>query len=161
MSTPDPARALLRHTVATLAYRGGKAIANAPAGFAELRVGDTTRSPGQILAHVCDLIDWAWHLASGTKGGANTEPLPWGEQVERFHAELARLDALLAADAPLACEPGKLFQGPIADSLTHVGQLTLLRRLAGAPVRGENYFKAEVEVGRVGPDQSASRVEFD
>jgi hypothetical protein len=162
MTAPaDPGRALLRHTVATLAYRGGKAIANAPPGFAELRVGDATRTPGQILAHICDLIDWAHHLASGAKGGATTEPLPWEQQVARFHAELARLDALLAADARLGCEPEKLFQGPIADSLTHVGQLTLLRRLAGGPVRGENYFKAEIQAGRVGADQSTNRFEFD
>ena len=161
MTSPDPARALLRHTVATLAYRGGKAIASAPPGFAELRVGDTTRTPAQILSHVCDLIDWGWHLGSGEKGGANTEPLPWEEQVARFHAELARLDALLASDRPLACTPEKLFQGPIADSLTHIGQLTMLRRLAGGPVRGENYFKAEIEAGRVGPAQAAPRREFD
>jgi hypothetical protein len=157
----DPARQLLRHTVATLAYRGGKAIASAPRGFADFRVGETTRTPGEILAHVCDLVDWARHLASGIKGGANTEPLPWDEQVARFHGELEKLDALLASDAALGCAPEKLFQGPIADALTHVGQLTLLRRLAGGAVRGENYYNAEIEIGRVGADQSTKRVEFD
>ena len=157
----DPARQLLRHTVATLAYRGAKAIAGAPAEFAELRVGAATRTPVEILAHVCDLIDWAHHLATGSKGGANRAPLPWDEQAAAFHALLAKLDDYLSSRAPLASPPEKLFQGPIADALTHVGQLTLLRRLAGAPVRGENYFRAEIEVGRVGPEQSGKRVEFD
>ena len=62
---------------------------------------------------------------------------------------------------PLGCPAEKLFQGPIADALTHVGQLTLLRRMAGARIRGENYFAAEIEAGRVGADQSTKRMEFD
>jgi hypothetical protein len=157
----DPARRLLRHTVATLAYRGGKALRGAPASVAGFRAGDTTRTPLQILAHVGDLLDWALSTARGAQTWHDSEPQSWEAEVERFYAGLARLDAYLASDAPLGAPPEKLFQGPIADALTHVGQINLLRRLAGSPVRGENYQRADIAAGRVGLEQSAPRREFD
>ncbi len=155
------ARALLRHTVATVAYRGGKAVRNAPPGFAEFRVGPGTRTPGQILAHIGDLYDWALWLARGEHRWRDSVPLPWNEEVARFFAALAAFDAYLAGEEPLARSPERLFQGPVADSLTHIGQLAMLRRLAGSPVRGENYARAVIEAGRVGTDQPPPRAEFD
>jgi hypothetical protein len=161
MSTADPQRHLLRHTVATLAYRGGKTVLGAPEGFATFRLGESTRTPGQILAHVNDLFDWSVWLLQGEHRWHDAEPLPWDQEVARFFDGLARFDAALASGAPLGCTPERLFQGPIADAFTHVGQIGMLRRLAGAPVRGENYFKADIQVGRVGKEQSEDRVEFD
>jgi hypothetical protein len=157
----DPERALLRHTLATLAYRGGKAVRDAPPGFATFRVSDGTRTPEAILAHVGDLMDWALSLAQGQKSWKDSRPLPWDREVARFFDAVRRLDAALALPDPLGCPAGKLFQGPIADALTHVGQIAMLRRIAGAPVRGENYYKAEIAAGRVGPEQAAPRVEFE
>ena len=157
----DDKRQLLRHTVATLAYRGGKAVLNAPAGFDVFRVNDSTRTPGQILAHIDDLLDWALSLAQGKQAWHDSTPLAWNDEVGRFFAALETFDSYLASDAELACPAEGLFQGPIADSLTHVGQISLLRRMAGAPVKGENYHKAKIVVGRVGPEQSTKRVEFD
>jgi hypothetical protein len=154
-------RALLRHTVATLAYRGGKALRDAPPGFADFRAGEGTRTPGQILAHLGDLFDWALQLADGRHVWRDSPPLAWEAGCERFFSGLAALDARLASDAPLACPEGQLFQGPVADALCHVGQIALQRRMAGAPVRGENYFKAGILVGRVGPSQAQPRREFD
>ena len=159
-STPDGRRGMLRHTLATLAYRGGKAVRDAPEGFGGFGAGGGARTPAEILAHVGDLFDWALSLARGEQRWHDSAPLPWGEEVARFHAGLAEFDAYLASDAPLACSAERLFQGPVADALTHVGQIALLRRMAGAPVRGENYFKAEVEAGRVGAEQAAPRREF-
>ena len=153
--------ALLRHTLATLAYRGGKAIRGAPAGFAEFRAGDSTRAPGQILAHLGDLLDWALSKANGAEKWHNSAPANWEAGLERFFAGLETFDACLASKKPLACSPEELFQGPIADALTHVGQIAMLRRLAGTPVRGENYAKAKIKAGRVGPEQSAPAFEFD
>ena len=154
-------RALLRHTVATLAYRGGKAVANAPEGFAEFRVNESTRTPGQILAHIGDLLDWGLSIAAGKQTWHDSKPLAWNEEVARFHAGLAAFDAYLASDNPLHAPEEKLFQGPVADALTHVGQIAMLRRMAGGPVKGENYYRAEIESGRVGADQSTHRQEFD
>ena len=154
-------RALLRHTIATLAYRGWKSLALAPAEFGDFRAAASARTPVQILAHVGDLFDWALSLVQGQHVWHDSTPLPWDDEVARFFGALRRLDDFLARDAPLGCTEGKLFQGPIADALTHIGQIALLRRLAGAPIRGENYFKADIERGRVGADQPPSRVEFD
>ena len=155
------ARALLRHAVATLAYRGGKAVRDVPPGVATFRAGETSRSPVEILAHVGDLLDWAVSLAKGERRWSDSAPLPWEQEAARFFAGLARFDALLASHEPLTVAAEKLFQGPIADALTHVGQIAMLRRLAGAPVRGENYLLAEIVAGRVGPDQTAPRREFE
>ena len=154
-------RDLLRHTVATLAYRGGKAIANAPEGFHQFRINDSTRTPEEILAHVGDLLDWALSIAKGKQTWHNSTPLPWEQERARFFTALEALDSYLATDNSLGASEEEIFQGPIADALTHVGQIAMLRRIAGGPVRGENYFVAEIESGKVGPEQSAPRREFD
>lgn len=152
---------LLRHTVATLAYRGNKATQGAPAEFAAYRAGQDTRTPAQILAHVGDLLDWALSLAEGKQAWSNSPPLPWEEETARFFAALEAFDRRLSTEVPLACSPEELFQGPIADALTHIGQIALLRRLAGYPLRAENYFVANITAGRVGADQAHPRIEFD
>ena len=151
---------LLRHIVATLAYRGGKVIRGAPADFADFRAGDTTRTPVQILAHIGDLLEWSCVLARGERTWTDAPPQSWDREVERFFDALQRLDKQLD-EQPLRCEPERLFQGPIADAFTHVGQIAILRRLAGAPVRGENFFRAEIEAGRVGAEQVPPKREFD
>lgn len=157
----DAARDLLRHAVATVAYRGGKAVRGAPAGFADYTCGESTRTPLRILAHVNDLFDWALALAQGEHRWSDSTPQSWDAEVSRFFAGLQRFDDYLASDRPLGNTPERLFQGPVADALTHIGQIALLRRLAGGPVRGENYFRADIAVGRVGIEQTAPRREFD
>ena len=159
--SPDPARQLLRHTVATVAYRGGKALRGSPDHFASFHIGDKTRTPGQILAHMGDLFDWALSIAQGKQAWQDSKPLSWNAEIERFFAAVKRFDDYLASDEPLNGADEGLFQGPIADSLTHIGQIAMLRRLAGSPVKGENYFKAEIAAGHVGLEQSAPRREFE
>lgn len=154
-------RALLRHTVATLAYRGGKALRSAPPEFASLKVGANTRTPADILAHLGDLLDWALSLARGQQRWNNSTPLAWDDEVHRFFGALHAFDEQLASNEPLACPAEKLFQGPIADALTHVGQIAMLRRLGDAAVKGENYFKADIVSGRVGAEQAAPKMEFE
>lgn len=157
----EPGRQLLRHTVATIAYRGGKALRGAPEEFAEFRIGEKTRTPGQILAHLGDLLDWALSMAKGKEEWHNSNPLSWSKGAHRFFEALQALDDFLASKKALAVPPERLFQGAIADSLTHVGQIALLRRLAGSPIRGENYSRADIVAGRVGAKQAAPRREFD
>ena len=161
MESSNPKRELLRHTVATLAYRGAKAVRDAADSFASFQPAETSRTPVQILAHIGDLLDWALSMAKGAETWHNATPGLWPEEVERFHAALAKFDDFLASDAELACTCERLFQGAIADSLTHVGQLTMLRRLAGAPIRGENYSVAQIDAGRVGTEQAPAKREFD
>jgi len=151
---------LLRHTLATLAYRGAKALRGAPAEFAEYRADAGSRTPGQILAHLGDLLDWALALSDGRHDWHDSPALPLERGAARFFAALAALDARISNGAPLQTAAERLFQGPIADALTHVGQLAMLRRMSGAPFRGENYFKAEIVAGCVGAAQAPPRREF-
>jgi hypothetical protein len=158
--TADSNCQLLRHTLATLAYRGGKAVRDAPTGFADFRAGQGLRTPGQILAHIGDLLDWALSIAKGQQKWQDSKPLPWEQEVERFFTALQKFDDFLASGEPARAPMEKLFQGPVADALTHVGQIAILRRMAGAPVKGENYYVAEIAVGRVGADQAKPKREF-
>src|SRR5262245_44759734 len=154
-------RMFLRHAVATLAYRAGKARGGRPATFAAFPVAAGTRTPARILAHMGDLLDWALYLARGEQSWHDSMPLPWDLEVARFFAALQAFDAYLASEEPLGWSAERLFQGPIADALTHTGQLTMLRRLAGAPVRGENYARATITAGTVGISHPAPTYEFD
>lgn len=160
-TSTDPARQFLRHTVATVAYRGGKALRGAPDSFSSFPIGDKTRTPAQILAHMGDLFDWALSIAQGNQTWRDSTPLPWNAEVERFFAAIKRFDDYLAAAEPLHSSAEGLFQGPVADALNHIGQIAMLRRLAGRPIKGENYFRAGIAAGRVGLDQSAPRREFE
>ena len=145
----ESAKDLFRHTLATLGYRGGKAFRDLPPTFSEFRVGTEGRTAGQILAHIGDLLDWALIMAKEKHLWRETAPQGWTEDVERFQRALAALDAFIASDAPLQAPLDKLFQGPIADALTHVGQIAMLRRLAESPLKGENFFRADISVGRL------------
>jgi len=156
-----PARELLRHTVATVAYRAAKALRNSPDHFASFHIGDKTRTPAQILAHMGDLLDWAFSIAQGKQTWHDSTPLPWNAEIDRFFAALKKFDDLLASPEPLQGSLEGLFQGPVADSLTHIGQIAMLRRLAGSPVKGENFFRAEIGAGHVGIEQAAPRREFE
>ena len=158
-ATSDPARQLLRHTVATVAYRGGKALRGAPESFATFTIGDSPRTPAKILAHLGDLFDWALSIANGKQAWHNSAPLPWDQEVARFFGALAAFDQRVAS-GPLAVPVEPLFQGPIADALTHVGQIAMLRRMAGCAFHGENYYVADIQVGRVGMEQAAPKQEF-
>lgn len=155
------ARNHLRHTVATLAYRARKAVAIDGEDFADFRVGETTRTPLAILSHMADLMEWALTQARGEERWNDATPSDWADERDRFFTGLAALDAYLASPGPLAQDEGRIFQGAVADALTHVGQINMLRRLGGDPVRGENYNRADIRVGRVGRDQSPPRREFD
>lgn len=150
----------LRHCVATLAYRGGKAVRDVPPGFGSFRAAPGSRTAGEILAHIGDLLDWGLSIARGEQKWEPRAPRDWAADVARFHDGLAALDAYLASGAPLGSTAERIFQGPIADALTHVGQIAYLRRLAGSPVKGENYFRAEIAIGRVGADQAKPVREF-
>jgi hypothetical protein len=155
------ARDLLRHSLATIAYRAGKIVRDAPQGYVDFQAGHNCRTPLQILAHIGDLFDWALGMAKGKQDWHGSEPLAWPDEVQRFFESLKAFDDYLAGSEPLQASPQKLMQGPLADALNHVGQLAMLRRISGVPIRGENYYKAEIAAGRVGKDQPPPKFEFD
>jgi hypothetical protein len=154
-------RIMLRHLLATLAYRAVKVLRDLPPDFAGFQAGPAARRPVQIVAHMGDLMSWAVTIAHGdyvwkAEGGGD-----WDTEVERFLGRLAELDRVVAAGALPPGAEEKLIQGPLTDALTHVGQLAMLRGLAGCPVRPESYARADIVVGRVGLAQSAAVREFD
>ncbi|MCC6989416.1 MAG: hypothetical protein IT181_10480 [Acidobacteria bacterium] len=163
MQTPlDPAaRQLLRHTLATLAYRAGKVLRDAPADFAAFRLTPASRSAVEIVSHMVDLMAWAERLARGEYRWEATGVNDWDTAVDQFFAGLAGVDAALADTSAAPFAAGVMFQGPIADALTHVGQLAMMRGVAGEPVRPESYARATIEPGRVGLDQAPPGREFD
>ena len=152
---------MLRHLVATLAYRAAKVLRDAPPGFGGFQAGPVARRPVTIVAHMADLMSWAVSLAHGdyvwkAEGGEE-----WAIEVARFFDAIGALDRALENRALPDGAEEKLIQGPLADALTHVGQLAMLRGLAGAPVRPESYARADIVAGRVGPAQSPPVREFD
>jgi len=158
--TTGTARHMLRHTLATLAYRAAKSLRGAPLSFGTFSSGENGRTPVQILAHMGDLFDWALALCKGEHIWHDSVPLPWAKEVERFFQAIRAFDDYLASDQPLGFSVEELFQGPIADALTHTGQINMLRRMAGCPIKGENYFRAEIVNGRVGQEQATPKREF-
>jgi hypothetical protein len=160
----DPnTRLWLRHTLATLAYRAGKTVRGTPAAFGDYRASEQSPKVIEILAHMGDLIDWILTMMRGAPKWNNSTPLAWDAEIARFFTSLGAADAYLASAQPIAWEPARVFQGGIADALTHTGQLAMLRRLSGYKMKGENYSKADIEVGRVGLEQVPPdpKVEFD
>lgn len=151
----------LRHMLATLAYRAAKVIRDVPPDFAFMSVSSPSRTPVRIVGHMADLMAWGVTIARGdyvwTAGGSDD----WEVEVRRFFDGLRAIDDQLAT-GPLPPGAGeKLIQGPMADALTHVGQLAFLRGMAGIAVRPESYAKADITIGRVGLEQAAPRREFD
>jgi hypothetical protein len=156
----DPEIVLLRHSIATAAYRGAKAIRGVPPEFASFKAGPQTRTPGEILAHLSDLYDWALTQCEGQQKWLETPATNWQADSDRFFAAVAKVDEYLASGKPLGMSPEKLFQGAVADSLAHIGQINILRGIAGVRVRAENYCKADIAVGRVGAEQVPAKLEF-
>jgi len=155
--------ALFRHTLATLAYRTAKTMRNVPESFASFRTVESSNTPLQIVAHMADLFDWALTMVTGEPKWHSTTPQNWSDECQRFFNALGKFEQALTSGEPIHCELNRIFQGPVADALTHTGQLAMLRRLHGIPMKGENYFRAEIKAGRVGPHQTPAdpRYEFD
>lgn len=152
---------MFRHCIATMAYRAVKILRDIPENFSTFHFDGKSRTPVEILAHMGDLIDWALSMAKGKSVWHGSVSQDWDGEVARFYDSVKQFDTYLASGGMISCPLEKLFQGPIADALTHIGQLAMLRRIAGVPIRGENYFVADIIVGRVGPEKSKPRKEFD
>ena len=157
----EAARQLLRHTVATLAYRAEKVLRDVPEGFADFKLSPVSRTALEILAHLADLMEWGERFTHGDKSWQPGGAASWHDARDRFFRGLAALDAALVTTADNSAPPEVIFQGPIADALTHVGQLSMMRGAAGLSVRPESYARAEIRAGRVGAEQSPVRTEFD
>jgi hypothetical protein len=156
----DGTRDTLRQLTATLAYRSAKVLREVPPDFSSFRVSPSARTAVEIVAHLGDLMKWATWLAKGHHTWKAEGSSDWDTEVDRFFLLLGELDSLIASNE-FNGSVEKLIQGPLADALTHVGQLSMIRGVAGLPVRPESYARAEIVIGRVGRDQAAAKAEFD
>ncbi len=152
---------IIRHTLATLAYRTSKTLRGAPESFAKFQASPVSKSPVQIVAHMGDLFDWALSMAIGEPKWNAAVPQGWDKECQRFFTSLKKFDDYLASELPTRYELTRLFQGPIADALTHTGQLAMLRRLHGSPMKGESYNRADIVIGRVGSEQTPADTKFE
>jgi len=154
---------LFRHTLATLAYRAAKVMRTGPESFADYLPGPTSKTPLQIVAHMGDLFDWALTMISGAPKWITSTPKDWQSECRRFFDSLKKFDEALASGTPIKYDLWRMFQGPVADALTHTGQLAMLRRLHGSPMKGESYNRADIQIGRISMEQTPPdrRYEFD
>ena len=143
---------LLRHFLASIAYHASKAIRGAPSNYPELDVGMGVKTPRRLLHHVTGVLCYA-HSFYKRYETTYFEHKPWGDEVKHFYETLRRLDASMAEGKPREVSETQLLQGPLSDAMAHVGQLLMLRRLAGSPVPSENFIYADIRVGVVGPEQ--------
>jgi hypothetical protein len=157
VSAPPVAAALLRHFLAALAYRTQKALRDAPEGFGDFRVVPNARTPHELVWHMTGVIGYAESLFRGQR--FQPERLPTlAEEVRRFHATLEALATRIDGGAfPDGAGPERLLQGPLADAMTHAGQLALLRRIQGHPVPPENFLLADVRRENLGVEQPEPR----
>ena len=149
----DPKRAIVRHFLAALAYRTQKALREAPEGFAEFRAATNVRTPHELIWHMTGVLGYARTFF--VAGVWQPERVSFADETQRFHELLQDLDRHLDTGTPLQnISLEQLLQGPLADAMTHAGQLAMLRRLAGSPVPSENFIFADVRTGEVGLEQS-------
>lgn len=149
-------RELLLHFLAAIAYRTQKALRGAPANYPCLAIGHGARTPVEVLRHMTSLMGYTQTFFRGGSYPMVPEALATFEQeVARFHDMLGGVGDLLKSDEPLRdISTEQLLQGPLADTMTHVGQLALMRRLSNSAVRGENFVFAEVRADRLGVNQA-------
>ena len=150
----DRDRHLLRHFLAAIAYRTQKALRGAPDHYPTFSAGNRVRTPTELIRHMTSLMGYVrTHFQGGTYP-AKPDPLPsFKDEVDRFHSMLQAVGDLLASDAPCSITTEQLLQGPFADTMTHVGQLAMLRRLADSPVAPENFIYADIRADRLHADQ--------
>jgi hypothetical protein len=143
-------RTAARTLLASLAFRMRHAWRDAPPGFATFRAAPGVRTPTEITEHVTGLLRFAGTALGGEARGAGAPGTTDGAPLAAFEAAAGRLDGRLldgvASDAQLA--PDAMLRGPLADALTHAGQLTMLRRLLGAPVAEVAYWRVPMPAPR-------------
>jgi hypothetical protein len=150
----DRDRELLRHFLAAIAYRTQKAVRDAPEHYATFGAGNRVRTPTELIRHMTALMGYVRTFFQGGSYPMKPDPLPTFQgEVERFHALLEAVGELLASGATCAISSEQLLQGPFADTMTHVGQLAMLRRLADSPVAPENFIYADIRADRLHADQ--------
>ena len=136
---------ILRHCLATLRYRTRNALIDAPADFGAFSAGAGVRTPIELLRHMTQLAAYSYSQL-GSQPRATLDGLHSLEaELVRFERALSTLSLDLASRELSEDLASRLLQGPLADAMTHAGQLALLRRLAGSSAPAHNFFMARID----------------
>jgi hypothetical protein len=149
----DEKRGLLRHYLAAIAYRLQKALRGAPPGFQRFRAAPGVRTPHELVCHIANVLGYSRSCFAGETFDAGV-PTDWNGDLSAVHQTLEDLAAHLTNGTPLgAVTEAQLLQGPFADAMTHIGQLAMLRRFFGAPVRPEDFILAAISADNLSQEQ--------
>ena len=150
--TPEEVkRGILTHYLASLAYHLQKALRGAPESFANFRAKPGVRTPHELVFHITNVLGYARTFFVG--GQWRPEKLPsFDAEVLLSHEILASLRKHFLTGSQLnTITFEQLLQGPLSDAMTHIGQLSLLRRLHDCPVPPENFVYANISADNVRP----------
>ncbi len=138
----------LRHTLSAISYRFQKAVRNAKSNFGAFYLGKESRTPEEVISHMHHVLYATRIFIEGGKTQIDPpEKLEFNLEIARFNLELKKTDELLSIKEIEINYTKKLLQGPFADVLTHIGQVSMLRRLSGDPTTGEDFSSAPIETG--------------
>lgn len=135
------AEELLRLWLGAMKFRFTVAISGTVSDFASFDAGYGVRTPVEIVWHISQLLQNCCSMIAGSPD-VRLEFKGWYEEAARFYEVVEQLDQALLQFIPEQSIVDKLVQGPLADAASHIGQLMLLRRLAGSPVAYINYSQA-------------------
>ncbi len=148
----DTERQLLKHLLAALVYRFTKSIKDVENEFWNFKVKDGVRTPHQLVVHIINVLGYVKTFFIGGKFRAKMQDVE--NDVNRFYEIIQELDKLISKDELREIHPKKLLQGPLSDSMTHIGQIAMIRRIFGSPIAPENFVFADIESNNLGKNQS-------
>jgi len=144
----EPNNEYIRHSLATIAYRFQKSVSRSSNEFGSFNLGHGSRNPAEIVNHIYQVLKATKDfIQDGKFDKENPENLSFKLEIERFNAELHELDRVLAGNNLGLDFSKRLLQGPIADILTHIGQISMMSRLNGNSIDGEDFASAPIKVG--------------
>jgi len=139
---------LLRHTISTIKYRFEKSVIDSTEIFGEFNLGKGSRNPIEIINHIYHVLySTRIFLEEERFYTERPEKLTLTEEIERFNHELITTDKALDMIELSVTYSKKLLQGPLSDILTHIGQISMMQRLNGRPIKAEDFFAASIETG--------------
>ena len=137
---------ILRHSIATIVYRFDKVINNQEDSFGAFSLGSGSRTANEIINHMFEVLH-ATRVFIEEERFIKESPkaLNFSEEASRFMAECELIDRSLSQEELPIPYVKRLIQGPVSDIFTHIGQLSMMSRLNGNPIIGEDFSSAEIQ----------------
>ncbi len=135
----------IQHFLKVLSYRFEKAIHNAAESYPKHASGHGIRTPLELLGHMNGVLEFAISSLKN-QPRRNIPEQSWQEQITLYYEKLKELNQLMQENSFDTDTLERILQGPLADAMTHIGQLAMMRRLANSAIAGENYFAADMSL---------------